>query len=184
MTTTADTTTATTTAGTTKTAPFPFPHRCPGRRGRRPARARSCAPRTRSLVLVDAENLAGTPLPDATTARRDAALVRTLAPVEPGDQVVVACSHLAAPNVWWAWPEALRRVRSGQDGADLALLDAIASIPVVDRFSRLVIASGDGIFSGLAVAMSLAGVHVVVVSRARSLSHQLAACADEIVTLT
>lgn len=157
-------------------------HSCPRRRGRPPAPTATPA-RHRGLVLVDAENLAGTAEPDPDRVRRDAALIRTLAPVDEADQVIVACSHHAAPAVWWAWPRALRRARSGPDGADLALLDAVAALPPSATYDHLVIASGDGIFATLALDSRRRGIRVVVLARAEALSTRLARSADRVILL-
>ncbi|RMH68877.1 MAG: NYN domain-containing protein [Actinomyces sp.] len=155
---------------------------CPRRRGRTPAPT-TTPTRHRGLVLVDAENLAGTAEPDPGRVRRDAALVRALAPVDDADQVIVACSHHAAPAVWWAWPRALRRARSGPDGADLALLDAVAALPPSATYDHLVIASGDGIFATLALDSRRRGIRVVVLARSESLSTRLARCAHRVILL-
>lgn len=87
---------------------------------------------------------------------------------------VLATSHFAAGQAWMAWPSATRRlVRSGADGADLALLDVIDSESLHLRFDRVVIGSGDGIFALAAGRLQRLGCPVTVVSRRDRLSRQL-----------
>src|SRR4051812_21864729 len=99
----------------------------------------------RSLHLVDVENLlAGTAFTERDVTRV-AAAYRLAAEVGAQDLVVVASSHHTALPVWFGWGEARRLVRSGPDGADLALLQVITNEDVAVRFQRVVIGSGDGI---------------------------------------
>jgi hypothetical protein len=87
---------------------------------------------------------------------------------------VLATSHFAAPQAWMAWPSTTRRlVRSGADGADLALLDVIDSERLHLRFDGVVIGSGDGIFALAASRLQRLGCPVTVVSRRDGLSRRL-----------
>lgn len=127
----------------------------------------------RALHLVDVENLLGgtdfTELDVGATAARYC----QIAGVGADDLVVVASSHHTALPVWFGWGEARRLVRSGPDGADLALLDVVRHEDVAVRFQRVVIGSGDGIFAFGAAALQRDGVGVTVVSRREFLSRQL-----------
>lgn len=138
---------------------------------------------TRSVVLVDLENLVGTTLP----TRREVANLRNAltraAGIQPGDEVILATSHVTARFVWFQWPGVRRLVRSGVDGADLALLDAIREEQLADRFDRVVIASGDGIFADACAELDAAGCRVLVISRPGALSRRLAAVAPELALL-
>ena len=128
----------------------------------------------RTLHLVDAENLAGSPrftLADAAAVER---AYRAVVSPGPTDQFVVATSHHAAFPAWFAWPHSARRlVQSGPDGADLALLEVIEREAVAERFARVVIGSGDGIFALAAARLHASGSAVTVVSRRRGLSRAL-----------
>ena len=75
--------------------------------------------------------------------------------------------------VGWEWRRARYVVRSGPDGADLALIDVIREERVNERFRHVVIGSGDGIFADVASLLGLAGVQVTAVSRPESLSSKL-----------
>jgi NYN domain len=127
----------------------------------------------RRLHLIDAENLIGCPQPtdgEVLACRRRYAQL-----VGPAglDQCIVACSHRAALAVGYGWPGARRLWRSGPDGADLALLDVFESESVCQRFDRLVLGSGDGIFAEAVSRVAARGVHVTVVATRRSLARRL-----------
>lgn len=127
----------------------------------------------RTVHLIDIENLLGEARPSragASVAR--AAYERQTSP-GPHDLLIVACNHGAAIEVGTAFTGCRLLLRSGPDGADLALLDVVAAENVEDRFDAAVIGSGDGIFAPVAAQLSRAGVAVSVVSRPESLSRQL-----------
>jgi len=126
----------------------------------------------RTMHLVDIENLVGSPNP----SRAQVELWNRWYSdhiTESGDQVVVASSHHAFATVGFAWPKARHLVRSGRDGADLALLQVLHCEHVADRFDRVVIASGDGIFVDAVAELGSVGIEVVVVARAESLAKRL-----------
>lgn len=126
----------------------------------------------RSLHLIDIENLTDSPSPSAAEVRQCWHHYEVV-PVGPHDQFVIACSHHAAPSVGWAWPRGRRLWRSGENGADLALLEVIAQERVEERFKSVVLASGDGIFTDAVARLGAQGVDVTVVSRPESLSRSL-----------
>ena len=99
------------------------------------------------------------------------------------DQVEVASSHLTLLNAALGWPHAHYRVRSGPDGADLALLDVLRHENIAKRFTHVAIASGDHLFAEEAAHLAAQGVWVTVVSRRRSLSSRLALAAREVIFL-
>lgn len=128
----------------------------------------------RDLVLVDMENLCGGT--EFTAARASA--VRTelaaLAGLAPAAQVVVGASCAAALlEAGLGWPGARLVWRPGHDGADLALADVVFTEDVVSRFDRVVICSGDGMFTLAARYLRQRSVTVTVVSRPEALSRQL-----------
>jgi hypothetical protein len=128
----------------------------------------------RSIHLIDLENAAGTTALSTELVSALQALYMTVAEVSEGDHVVIATSHYCAPSAWFGWGGNPRRlVRSGPDGADLSLLEVIERERVIERFDRVVIASGDGIFSMAAAQLQAAGLAVTVVTRPGSLHRQL-----------
>lgn len=134
----------------------------------------------RTLFAVDWENLLGgaNATPEETTTFFHVWSVHT-STITPRDRVVVAMSHRMARRAWFALPgQGIQRViGSGQDGADLALLNAIDINHDSRRFSRLVIGSGDGIFTELATAAARNGMVVEqVLGRGRPARSLSAVC--------
>jgi uncharacterized LabA/DUF88 family protein len=74
-------------------------------------------------------------------------------------------------------------VRSGEDGADLALLDVLLGERVAARFDEVVLASGDGIFTDAVAALGTAGVDVTVLARSGHCSKRLRLAARHTVLL-
>ena len=134
----------------------------------------------RVVHLVDIENVCGGPgfnEFEATCAQR---AYRRAVHVGEDDLVIVACSHYAARAAWFGWRGGRRLVKSGCDGADLALLGVIELENVCGRFDHVVIGSGDKIFAEAAAALQAGGVGVTVVSRPESLSRQLRFAARDV----
>ena len=124
----------------------------------------------RRLHLVDIENLAGEALPSLSQVRQAQGRYTSCLTFGAMDQVEVASSRLALLNAALGWPHAHYRVRSGPDGADLALLDVVQHENVASRFTHVVIGSGDHLFTEAAAHLAAQGVWVTVVSRRGSLS--------------
>ena len=127
----------------------------------------------RALHLVDHENLAGTADTTPLQAKVLSTAYATQVGIGAGDQVIVATSHHAARCVWFAWPHARRLIRSGKNGADLALLEVLAAERIAERFEFVILASGDGIFADPCAGLQAAGCQVTVVARPGSLSRRL-----------
>lgn len=137
----------------------------------------------RALHLVDIENLAGSAHPSLTVV--SAVQGRYMARLDFGadDQVVMAASHHGLLDAACGWPHARYRVRSGKDGADLALIDVLEHENVAARFSHVVIGSGDGLFGDAAASLAARGVYITVVSRRNSLAKTLARVARNVIYL-
>jgi hypothetical protein len=138
-------------------------------------------PDSRRLHLVDVENLIGCPLPTLAEATRCHEDYAECAAVGPNDLVVVACNHGAAVPVGLGWRGARLLLRSGENGADLALIDVIANEDVADRFAGVVVASGDSRFADAVARLGVLGVEVTVVSGGRALSRRLQIAAKRVV---
>jgi hypothetical protein len=138
----------------------------------------------RALHLVDVENLTGTCNCTLETVTATASGYLNVALNSDEDQFVIASSCNNAPASWFGWPTSAQRLmRSGENGAELALLEAWDPHEIALHFRRIVIGSGDGIFAQLACALSAAGCHVTVVSRPEALSNRLRIAAQTIVFL-
>jgi hypothetical protein len=138
---------------------------------------------TRQLVLIDVENLSGQPCPTRLDVAAVESIVRDLIPDLNQAQCVVACSHRAARTVAFAFPGALRRWRSGPDGADLALIEEMSDLRVMRRFDQVTLVSGDGIFAEPMAALAAAGIETTVVSWESQLSARLKLAAQHVATL-
>lgn len=126
----------------------------------------------RTLHAVHADNLTGTASPTEEEVRAAWNAYRAL--IQPGDQVIVACSHHSAPAVWFAVGDQVQRLaRSGPGGAGLALLDAVDLEYTAARFEWLVVASGDHIFAPLLHSARLAGLRTWRVTGAGRCSQAL-----------
>jgi hypothetical protein len=131
---------------------------------------------TRTLHLVDADNLLGDPLTvDPSVIRATFAAYRRAARFVRGDHAVVAsCADPRhAFQVRAAWPGVLHRWRGGPDGADLALLEEAEVAARSRRYGRVVLGSGDRIFLVALDVLRSAGVEVQVVSRRDALARAL-----------
>ena len=100
-------------------------------------------------------------------------------PTSPADHFVVGSSHGFASLAWFILPaQGIQRVvRSGQDGGELAILAGVDLDHAADRFDRIVIASGDGMFTQTAVTARDRGLHVHQVSGIGTCARTLAAAA-------
>jgi predicted nucleotidyltransferase len=139
--------------------------------------------RGRTLHVIDVENLVGTPYMTADDAGWVMQRYRLEVAPLTGDLAVVACNPGAAFEVKPAWPDALFRVRAGEDGADLALLAELHTGDISRRFARVVIASGDHIFSAAAWTLRSAGVVIAVAVGRGALSSDLRRAASAIYDL-
>lgn len=137
----------------------------------------------RHLVLLDIENLAAAPCP--THDQLEEVKEHLRGAIEGFDDLpcVVACSHRAARVVAFAFPTALRRWRSGPDGADLALIDEIKDMRLMERYDRVTLCSGDGIFASYVAGLADAGVDTTVVALRGHLSRRLQLAARTVVEL-
>jgi len=112
----------------------------------------------RRLHLVDIENLADDSLPTLSQVREAQGLYADCLAFGAMDQVEVASSHLTLVNAALGWPHGHYRVRSGPDGADLALLDVLRHENVAGRFMYVAIGSGDHLFAEEAAHLAAQGV--------------------------
>lgn len=135
------------------------------------------------LVILDIENIAGTANPTPTDLAEVRAQLEEVIEGYEDLRCVVACSHRAAPAVMFSFPRALRRLRSGPNGADLALLSEMGEHRVMDRYEKVTLCSGDGIFTDEVARLGRAGVEVTVVASEGTLAGRLRLAAAHVVTL-
>jgi hypothetical protein len=132
------------------------------------------APGIRAVHLLDAENLLGTPAPSPAQVRQLISRYAAHVGFGPMDQVIIACSHRAFQTIGFCWPGPQYLLRSGPDGADLALLAVLDTGHIAARFRDVVIGSGDHIFAPAVTSLTAAGSRVTVTARRDRLSASLA----------
>jgi hypothetical protein len=137
----------------------------------------------RTYHLIDLENHLGGTAWDAAAVDQVARDYEDALHPESDDLMVVVVSPKLGFAAKDAFPHAQLKVARGKDAADLELIYHEPVDWLAARFDRVVIASGDFIFTGLAVSLRLAGVHTTVVARRDSASRFLLTEVDDVVWL-
>lgn len=145
-------------------------------------RISSAATSRRELHVIDIENLIGGPVvSELDVARIRSAYDEIVVPAGTAHMVIGASHSVAIATAGFGWPTAGRRVfRHGTDGADVALLEVLNGENVADRFEKVVIASGDGIFAMTARRLVAAGCEVQVVGRSGRTNKALLSAASSV----
>jgi len=120
--------------------------------------SRTRGAKRRRVHLVDLENLAGSSHVTESHARwlRDVYLGTGM--VAHGDHVILGVSHHNQLAAGYGWPDARRVVRSGPNGADLALQEVMATENLAGRFDSCIVATGDGGFAEAIAALAGQGL--------------------------
>lgn len=139
--------------------------------------------RHQHLVVVDIENIAGTPTPTTEEVETAIQRLRDAIPGFQSAQRVWACSHRAARTVGFAVPTDRQLWRSGIDGADMALLEVIDTEQVEQRYEQVTVCSGDGIFADSVARLTTHGVTVNVVALRGHTSAKLRLAAHQVTYL-
>lgn len=116
----------------------------------------------RRMVLVDVENLVGGGVQTVESAAWTRMRVEQALGLEGDEHVVIGTSHFGAVSAKLAWSQARVVMKSGQDGADLALEEVLLTENIAGRFETVVIVSGDGHFTNAVAMLARHGVHVTV----------------------
>lgn len=126
--------------------------------------SRTRGAKRRTVHLVDLENLAGSGHVTELHARwlRDVYLGTGM--VADGDHVILGVSHHNQLAAGYGWPDARRVVRSGPNGADLALQEVMATENLVGRFDSCIVATGDGGFAEAIAALAGQGLRSGVIA--------------------
>lgn len=138
----------------------------------------------RALHLIDLENLLADP--DADCAAVDAALDAyvTAAALGGEDLVAVAVNHRLYRRSCFSLDRGWEvKLASGPDACDHVLLAEAPIDWVADRFDRLVVGSGDGIFVDLVHGVRRRATPVWVVAQECCLSRRLASAASHVVRI-
>ena len=138
----------------------------------------------RSLIFIDIENLVGGAKPTLAELEYGKQQLRSVIEGFDTQLAIVASSHLSALAVAQVFPDALLRWRSGPDGADLALIDEMRDLRVMQRFDQIVLCSGDGIFAPYLAAMAGHGIDTTVVGLEGHVSAKLKLAARRLIMLS
>jgi hypothetical protein len=136
----------------------------------------------RRLILIDIENVVGGAFRSRTQANWARQEVERMIGPQADDQVVIATGKSGLFPTRGAWPSARLQLGKGINGADLKLLEVMAGENVHERFAKIVLISGDGIFAEQVSLLAARGVHVTVVAHASGLSRRLKIAASEVKT--
>lgn len=129
----------------------------------------------RRIILIDIENANGGGVRTLASSRWCHRVLSARIAARPGDHIVLACNgdRDSVLNVHLAWGPTPRIVTGcGPNGADIALLEVMDE-NLQDRFSELVLASGDGIFAKRVAELAAKGLPTRVIAHPTGLSKQL-----------
>ena len=138
--------------------------------------------RGRRLVVVDIENVVGGAVLTTEQAVGAHLSIKEVAALDGSEHVVIGTSHVGVVSSGLGWRGPRLVVRSGENGADLALLDVLIDERVEERFDEVVLVSGDGIFAEAIAALGAAGVDVTVVAPSGRCSRRLRLAAHRTIT--
>ncbi|NKR80674.1 NYN domain-containing protein [Rhodococcus hoagii] len=139
----------------------------------------------RSVHFLDIENLCGTADISRCDASRTMRAYRRSVRVAPGDHVIIGASHHNLLNAGVEWPEArVLPPRSGLDGADEAIREALHTERITERFDTVILGTGDGGFAPDVARLAGRGARVHIVSRPGALSPKLRLAAHTVTFLS
>lgn len=136
---------------------------------------------TKTVTLIDIENAHGDRRHSEQSVRGLKGILRLMLKDAMGE-VVIGTSHgksLMPTKYGWGG-DACFKYREGKDGAELALLDYMATNHPVGTIAELIIVSGDYRFAQLAEQHRSAGATVRVISLQKSLATVLRKAADSV----
>lgn len=139
----------------------------------------------RAVHFIDIENLCGTSDVRLGQAQRALRNYHDVVGVAVGDHIIVGASHRNAIAAGTSWPGIrLLEPRSGPNGADRVLREAIRTERIAERFTDVFLGSGDGGFAGDLAFLAERGATTHVVARRGHLSGRLRMAAHHVTTLT
>lgn len=138
--------------------------------------------RGRRLILIDIENISGGAIRTLAEARWVQRMLDSTLGLRHQEQVIIGVSKAGAIHTGPEWSSARIVVGTGVDGADHALLDVLNNENIADRFDKVVLVSGDGIFTETVATLGGHGVKVTVVAHQTSLAKRLQMAASQTVT--
>lgn len=138
---------------------------------------------TRRLILVDVENFNGGPVTSSAQARWCRHMLDHWIQPAPSDIIVLAADVTTVVNVHFGWPTHRILPGYGENGADHRLLEVMnENLP--QRFSEMVLVSGDRIFAEKVSWLAGQGLPTTVYSHTSALSKRLSFAATNVITST
>jgi hypothetical protein len=138
----------------------------------------SHVPAGRSLHLIDIENLIGGSDAPTSVLWAVADFYRHNTPINTGDHVIVGSGLQIAMDAGRAFGTRLV-IGHGIDGADHALLAEVTDLDAVaTMYDRVIVGSGDGIFTDMLAGLRERGIATGVVAQAGGFSWALQRQAD------
>jgi hypothetical protein len=139
----------------------------------------------RTLHLVDAENLALSSDCTLEAVRESYLRYTDLFEESQDDLRIIACSHHNATAVFFGWGNLGSQplMRSGENGAELALIEACLDQVDSLNVTHVVIGSGDGLFLDLVLELQQRGIEVTVVGVEGHTSARLRLAANTVIML-
>ncbi len=134
----------------------------------------------RRIFLIDIENLVGGAIKTADMVAWARFKLELTLGLNDGDQVVIAASHIGQSSIKKEWGSARLLVKSGQNGADLALVESITTEGYAERYGEIILVSGDGIFAESVRELRAEGVFVTAAGWKGRMSSKLRNAASEV----
>ena len=129
----------------------------------------------RRLFAIDIENAVGTGKLDERKVAYAMNKIAKLHSLTDNDLVIVGISHKRNAFPVGSQLPGIRIVfHPGKNGADLAIKDVLAKERIPERFTEIILVSGDGIFAEDVERLRAAGTRVNVTARKGNLSQKLA----------
>lgn len=136
---------------------------------------------TRRIILIDVENFNGGPIATPSHAQWCRRMVDHWIQPMPSDLVVLAAEASTVTNLHASWRGCRILAGWGSDGADNRLLEVMEE-DLPQRFTELVLVSGDNIFAEKISQLAAQGLPTTVYSHSESLSKRLQLAATAVVT--
>ena len=132
-------------------------------------------PANRMAHFIDIENLCGTAILSTELVQEVKDEYFNVLQPNPDDLFIIGVSHfnLVAATFGWGAGVAKYVVQSGEDGADLALIEAMSLPCVLERFSKICIGSGDGLLTEMGKSLKLRGMFVEFAARQDCASREI-----------
>lgn len=133
----------------------------------------------RTIFMIDLDNVFGGSSPTRSQVNGAAHTLDGLR--SEGHMVVLAATHHLVSVAGWIAPWARWRWRSGPDGPAEAIAEVLANEAIQERFTHVVLMSGNGSLAGPIAHLAANGVRTTVVCADHKLSKRLRLAAHDVI---